>query len=256
MDKAKMQEMAQQGMDYLKEQQRNVGDNERWGSIAGGAVVTLAGLRRGGLSGMALGLIGGMLLYRGATGHCAMYERMGRSSAKPSDRGLLGDAEIRVSTGITIDRKPDELYSYWRDFEHLPQFMRHIVDVTKFDQKRSHWVAQAPFGKTVEWDSEVTEDVPNERIAWQSLPGSDIETHGEIRFRPAPGGKGTEVQVDMRYHPPGGALGARLAEYFNGITREQVQEDIRRFKQLMEAGELPTSEATPASPPTDASLRH
>ncbi len=260
MDKAtiqdKAQEMADKGMHYIEQQRRNVGDAERRASLAGGAIATLMALRRGGIGGLALGAVGGFLLYRGSTGHCAINEQLGRNTTSPEDQGLFGRGEVTLQTGITIDRKPEELYSYWRDFEHLPQFMRHLVDVTKLDASHSHWIAQAPFGKTLEWDSEVTEDIPNERIAWRSVEGSDIKHHGEIRFRPATGGHGTEVQVDMSYQPPGGKFATTMAQYFNGITQEKLHEDVRRFKQLMEAGEIPTAGATPASPPTGGSLRH
>ncbi len=257
MDTEKMQDMAEQGMEQLQSQPRNVGDNERLASLAGGAVLALMALRRGGVGGLALGALGGMLLYRGATGHCAVYERMGRSSAKPTDQGLMAEKQIHLRTSMTIDRSPEELYTFWRNFENLPQFMRHIVDVTTFDDRRSHWVAQAPFGNTVEWDAEVVEDVPNERIKWQSSPDATVRHHGEIRFRPAAAGRGTEVEVEMRYEPPGGRLGATVARYFNGITKQGMQEDLRRFKQLMETGEIPTAErARPAAPSADSSLRH
>ncbi|RFA31140.1 hypothetical protein CAI21_00300 [Alkalilimnicola ehrlichii] len=263
MDKDRIQDLANQGMEMAHEQAdrmqqsgHNVGDTERWASLAGGTLAAIWGMRRGGLLGLAMGAIGGVLIYRGASGHCAMYEQLGRSSASPSDKGLIGDSEIRVTTGITIDRSPDELYSYWRNFEHLPQFMRHIVDVTQFDERRSHWVAEAPFGKTLEWDAEVIEDRTNEKIAWRSMEGSQLQNEGEIRFRPLAEGRGTEVEVDMCYRPPGGKLGTTMARYFNGITKQEIQEDIRRFKQLMEAGEMPTAEPTPAAPPTSGTLRH
>jgi uncharacterized membrane protein len=151
-----------------------------------------------------------------------------------------GTEEIRCS--LTINRRPEELHSFWRDFENLPLFMRHLESVRVVDDRRSHWVATAPAGGTVEWDAEITEDVPGERIAWRSLPGSDVEHEGVISFVPAPAGCGTYVQVTMRVAPPGGKIGTLFARIFGEAPDQQVSEDLRRFKRLIETGEIPTTE--------------
>src|SRR5918994_5480976 len=197
-----------------------------------------------------------------------------RLSADSGDRtprsraALLGGPRgraVHVRKAITIGRPAEELYRFWRDFSNLPRFMRHLEDVQVMDERRSHWKAKAPLGRTVEWDAEVTEDRPNERLAWRSLEGADVPNHGSVTFEPAPGGRGTTVKVDLRYEPPGGVIGATVAKLFGREPGQQVQEDLRAFKQLMETGEIVESEATvkgggPAQPParkTDRErLRH
>jgi len=147
---------------------------------------------------------------------------------------------------ITINKAPDEVYAHWRDFERLPTFMFHLESVKTIGEGRSHWVAKGPAGTTVEWDAEVTDDVPGDRIAWQSVPGTKLDNSGSVRFRPAPGGQGTEVQVELRYSPPGGTLGAAVAKLFGEEPNQQVSDDLRRFKQMVETGEIARSDASPA----------
>jgi uncharacterized membrane protein len=124
--------------------------------------------------------------------------------------------------------------------------MQHLESVRNLDDKRSHWVAKAPAGRTVEWDAEITDDRPNEALDWRSLPGADVDNSGTVRFESAPGGRGTMVRVRMRYNPPGGALGALLAKVVMEEPNVQVQEDLRRFKRVMETGDVPTTEGQPA----------
>lgn len=242
MDTARVKRYVEEGLERIPSPEQNVGEQERWISLTGGIALALTGLRRGGLPGMILGALGGMLLYRGASGHCAVYERLGYNTAEPGGSRLIPQRELHVNTSIIIDRPADELYAYWREFQNLPRFMQHVLEVTKYDDRRSHWVARTPLGTRVGWDSEVTEDIPNERIRWRSTPDSEVQHHGEIRFRPATGGRGTEVDVEMSYRPPGGAFGAAVARFLNGLTRYEIQADVRRFKQLMETGEIPTAQ--------------
>jgi uncharacterized membrane protein len=151
---------------------------------------------------------------------------------------------IRVRKAITINRSPEDLYRFWRDFENLPRFMRHLESVRVLDDGRSHWVARGPGGSRVEWDAEITLDVANQLIAWRSLEG-DVDTAGSVRFERAPGGRGAVVRVDMQYRPPAGAMGALIARLFGEEPEQQVPEELRRFKQVMEAGEIPTTEGQP-----------
>jgi uncharacterized membrane protein len=144
---------------------------------------------------------------------------------------------------ITVNRPPDEVYSFWRELSNLPRFMRHLESVQVLDGARSHWRAKAPAGRSVEWDAEITEDRPNELIAWRSLPGADVDNSGVVRFRPAPGGRGTEVHVLMHYDPPAGALGAIVAKLFGENPTQQVSDDLRAFKQVIETGEVVLSDA-------------
>lgn len=153
------------------------------------------------------------------------------------------DSAVRVHT-MTINSSPDEVYRFWRDFENLPRFMSHLESVRITGDKRSHWVAKAPGGTTVEWDAEIIEDVPNKLIAWRSLEGADVENSGVVRFESAPGGRGTEVRVEIVYNPPGGVLGAGIAKLFGEEPGQQIKGDLYRFKQVMETGEVVHSDAS------------
>ena len=153
-------------------------------------------------------------------------------------------ANMHVTTAITIRRAPEEIYRFWRNFENLPRFMYHLEDVRVISDRESHWVARAPAGARVEWDAEVVEDRPNERIAWRSLPDSDVTNSGWVEFRPATGGRGTEVRVEINYDPPGGKLGALVAKLLGEEPSRQVGDDLRRLKQVMEVGEVVRSDAT------------
>jgi uncharacterized membrane protein len=151
---------------------------------------------------------------------------------------------IRTKRSVTIRKPIEEVYGFWRAFENLPRFMRHLESVTVLDDRRTHWVAKAPAGARVEWDAETTEDVPNERISWRSLPGSDVFNAGTVTFEPAPGGRGTEVRLELLYDPPFGKLGSKLAMLFREEPGQQAQDDLRHFKQVMEIGEITISDAT------------
>jgi uncharacterized membrane protein len=169
------------------------------------------------------------------------------------------DGILRVRA-ITVRRSPEEVYRYWRDFSNLPRFMRHLQSVKPLDGNRSHWITKGPAGTLVEWDAEVTEDVPNQLIAWQSLPGSLVENSGRVLFQAAPGDRGTEVRVELRYTPPAGMLGAKVAQIFGKEPKQQLQDDLRVFKQVLETGEMAISEGSlgglqfpqaPAQPPAE-----
>jgi uncharacterized membrane protein len=144
---------------------------------------------------------------------------------------------VRVTRSITVNRPASEPYQFWRDFSNLPRVMELVDSVRQTGEGRWHWVARVA-GMRVEWDVEVTEDRPNERIAWRSLPGAKLATSGVVHFEPAPGGRGTEVTVEMEYAPPGGAVTAQLATLLGQAPEQRVQEDLRRFKQLMETGDV------------------
>ena len=151
--------------------------------------------------------------------------------------------DARAAT--TVNAPPDVVYAAWRDVERLPTFMDHLESVTSIDDRRSHWVAKAPAGATVEWDAEIVEDVPGERLAWRSIEGAMVPNEGLVRFVPAPGERGTEVHVEVGYSPPLGAVGALVAKLFGEEPNQQVSDDLRRFKQLLETGEIARSDAAP-----------
>ncbi len=236
----------------------NVGSTERWASaIGGGAAITYGLLRRDKI-GLALAALGGSLLYRGSTGHCAVYEKAGVNTADMEDGngaasgngekapGVRHESGIKVNKAVTIGHPAEELYSFWRDFTNLPRFMNHLESVQVLDGSKSHWVAKAPFGRTVEWDAEIVNEEPGKMIAWRSLPGADVDSAGSVHFKPAPGGRGTEVHVSLSYQPPAGQIGAAVAKLFGEEPAQQIDNDLRHFRNLMETGELPTTDGQSA----------
>lgn len=147
---------------------------------------------------------------------------------------------IDVKKSIIINKSPEELYRFWRNFENLPRFMNHLESVKSLDDKRSHWVAKAPLGTTVEWDAEIITEDEGKNIVWRSLEGADIENLGSVAFTSA-NGSSTEVKVTMQYNPPGGVVGAAVAKLFGENPEQQLEEDLNRFKQVMETGQIPPS---------------
>lgn len=229
----------------------NVGEVERIASAMGGGALAFYGLSRASLGGLALAALGGALAYRGVTGHCPVYQALGISTAE-NTRGQEG---IKVEKTVTINQTPETLYRFWRNFENLPRFMKHLDSVRIQGDNNSHWVAKGPAGTHVEWDAEITEERENELIAWRSLPGAQVENAGEVRFVRAPGDRGSEVHVTLSYNPPAGAVGALVAKLFGEEPSQQVAGDLRRFKNIMEAGEIPTTEGQPSGRSEDAGKR-
>ncbi|MBA3345317.1 MAG: SRPBCC family protein [Gemmatimonadales bacterium] len=218
----------------------NVGRNERILSGVAGAALIAYGLRRGRLGALFLPL-GGSLLSRAVSGRCAVNRALGRDTARGEGRvspvASVGRGEgIRVEQSVTINRPREELFQFWRNLENLPRFMDHLESVTVIDEGRSRWVAKGPAGSRVEWTAEIHNEIEDELIAWRSLPGSEVDNAGSVHFTPA--GQGTEVRVLLRYDPPAGALGAAVAKLFGEEPSQQVAEDLRRLKQVMEAGEV------------------
>jgi len=165
-----------------------------------------------------------------------------------SRRDLGGRAKngvFHITKSITINRSPEELYRFWRNFENLPQFMHHLKEVHVVDEKRSHWVAKAPAGTQVDWEAEITDDRPNELIAWRSTEDADVRNSGVVRFERATGGRGTVVRVELDYRPPAGKVGKVVAKLFGEEPEQQIAGDLHRFKQVMELGEVVRSEGSP-----------
>jgi uncharacterized membrane protein len=150
-------------------------------------------------------------------------------------------ADDLVGRTVTINRPRHELYAFWRDFRNLARILENIESVTELDERRSHWVVRAPAGTTVEWDSVIVEDIPDELISWESEAGADVANSGRIDFRDAPGGRGTLVTATIAYDPPAGAAGKLVAKLFQREPKIQARRDLRRFKQFMETGEIATS---------------
>jgi uncharacterized membrane protein len=217
----------------------NVGDGERWASTVGGALLALYGLSgRGAINNLVLPVVGGMLAYRGMTGHCPMYAALGMSTAEKHGERTAVEAGrgVKVEKSVIINRSPQDLYNFWRDLSRLPQIMSNLEEVRELDGRRSHWKAKLALGAGVEWDAEIINDRPNEVIAWRSLPGSEIDTAGSVHFVPAGTGRGTEVRVVLKFDPPGGKFGAKLAEWIGADPEQEIHQDLLRFKRTMESG--------------------
>src|SRR3982751_6444075 len=163
----------------------------------------------------------------------------------------------RKSVGLPVE----EVYRFWRDFQNLPRFMAHLESVVILDDRRARWTAKGPGGKTFSWEAEITDDRPSELISWRSTAGADVPNTGTVRFLPAPGGRGTELRVDLKYDPPAGLVGASVAKLLGKEPGEQIEGDLRRFKQVMETGEVINSDASihrgmhAAQPPQEVPAR-
>jgi uncharacterized membrane protein len=213
----------------------SVTDAERWATLIGGGAMVLLGLRQGSLRGALTALAGGGLMYRGVTAQTGIQDALGMNQS------------IKVEKTVTISNKsPEELYQFWRNFENLPHFMKHLKHVSVINNTRSHWIASAPMGGSVEWDAEIINDQENRLIAWASVEGADIDNSGFVRFQRAPEGRGTEVKVVIEYNPPGGVVGDAIAKLFGEEPQQQIGDELRRFKMLMEAGEMATTEGQPS----------
>jgi len=219
----------------------NVGEVERWLSVVGGGLLALDALRRRSLLSLFEGGAAASLLWRGLTGHCQLYAALGVNTACHNPAASVSAGRgVKVVKAVTINRPAEELYRFWRNFENLPRFMSHLESV-KLEGQRSHWVARGPAGLSASWDAEIINEQPNTLIAWRSLEGSQVSTAGSVHFSPAAAGRGTEVRVTLKYDPPAGKLGAAVARLFGEEPGQQIDEDLHRFKQLMEAGEVPTN---------------
>lgn len=212
-------------------------ETERWASLIGGGALVLLGLRQASLRGVLTALAGGGLIYQGAAK---------KSTIQQAQEAIGINKPIRVEKTVTINKPADELYRYWHNFENLPTFMKHLKSVKVYNEKRSHWIANAPLGNNVEWDADILEDRENEFISWASVEGADVENSGFVRFQKAPGDRGTEVKVVLEYNLPGGSLTAAIAKLFGEEPEQQIGDELRRFKMLMEAGEIATTEGQPS----------
>lgn len=229
----------------------NVGSTERIAStVAGGALIAYGIMRRDTV-GILLSLLGSGLAFRGTTGHCSVYDALDvdtsngeQNSKSPYRKGWL-TGRVHVAETVTINKSPAEIYAFWRNFENLPQFMTHLESVKRIDNMRSTWTAKAPLGTSVEWTAEVTSDRENERIGWQSVENSDVPNSGVVEFLPT-SDRGTQVKVMLTYEVPGGKIGSLFAKIFGEEPQQQVHEDLRRLKQLLESGTIMTIDGQPS----------
>ena len=165
--------------------------------------------------------------------------------APPATRTDTSPDRALTARAVTIARPADELFAYFRDFSNLPTFMENVVRIDVLDDRRSHWVVKAPAGRTVEWDATVTAEEPGRSFTWQSDDGADVPNSGQVEFADA-GARGTVVTATIAYDPPGGTIGKVIAKLFQREPAIQARRDLRRFKQLMETGEVATAAQTRA----------
>jgi uncharacterized membrane protein len=221
----------------------NVGAAERGASVTlGAALLAFAAARRRPFSSLLLAAAGTWLAHRGVTGRCAVYDRLDMGSVDDDDEERLDAGahdDLSVESAITIGRPVAEVYAFWRRLENIPLFMEGILSVTERGGGRSTWVARGPSGRTWAWESEILEDRPGELLVWRSLPGSDVHHHGAARFQDAPVGRGTEVRLGIEFLPPGGMAGRVVARLARRLPEHPAEEDLRRLKQMLEAGETP-----------------
>jgi len=230
----------------------NVQQTERWASALGGAALLVAAARRlaDERPGQAafLSAVGTGLMWRGGTGHSSFYAAAGINTAERGDDArthLSGPRGIFVEQAVSIARSPNELYREWRHLERIPQFVPNVVSVRVLDDRRSHWTARGPGKARAEWIAEIINDIPNELIAWRTVGGADMVSAGSVHFASEPGNRGTVMSVKLQYDLPGGKATALFAKVFGSEPSQVLREGLRRFKQLMEAGEIPTTEGQP-----------
>jgi uncharacterized membrane protein len=232
-------EFARDADDLRARSGQNVGELEQWVSIAAGAALVVAGLGRRRSAGWTLAALGGMLIHRGVTGHCRVFDALGLNTAgtgQDTRAALGGPRGTHVDESIVISRPIEELYRFWRNLENLPQFMRHLESVERVTDTLSRWRAWGPGGAIVEWTAEIINEVPNQVIGWRSIEGSDVVSAGSVNFDDE-GAGGTRVSVRLQYSPPGGKVGAALARLIGRDAATEIREDLHRFKQMVETGE-------------------
>ncbi len=201
----------------------------RWGTVLGGGALAVYGVTRRSPWGYAVAAGGGALAFAGS-------------------RANQGERESVARSTVLINSFPEEAYRFWRDFENLPRFMRHLDSVSKTGENRWRWVALGPMGARVSWDAEVTGERDNQFISWRSLESSDVDVEGSVEFRPAPANRGTLVRATMRFHSMRGKIGSVFAKLMGKDPSFLMRQDLRRFKALVETGEIPTTDGQSHGP--------
>lgn len=199
-----------------------------YGAIATGSALAIIGASRRNLGGAVLAAAGGYLVYQGFW--------QSRTAMTP----------VHVEFSVTINKPVEEVFAFWRRLENLPRFMRHLRSVAATGDRTSHWEARAPLGTSISWEAEITDERENSYLVWRSLEGSVVDHRGSVEFRTAPANRGTEIIVAIDIRPPAGKLGAGLAALFGEHPEQQIKGDLRRLKQLLETGEIATTEGQPS----------
>jgi uncharacterized membrane protein len=226
----------------LDEHPLSLGDAENWLALGAGTLLLLVGASRRSAIGTCVAMSSAPLLYRGFTGHWPEILN-GHLQSESTKTALGGDRGVHLRESVRLEVPVADVYRFWRRLDNLPRFMTHLNRVTERADGTSHWVADGPAGLTVEWDAEVINEIENKLLAWRSLPGSDVVTAGSVTFAEVRGGRSTQVSVNLQYAPPAGKTGAFMAWLFGREPSQTVREDLRHFKQFLEAGEIPR--ATP-----------
>jgi uncharacterized membrane protein len=218
---------------------RNLSEYERWASIVAGAGLAVYGLTRLKRNGWLHAGIGALLLRRGVTAHCDVYEALGMNTAADAAdtrAALRGSRGVNVLESVTINRPIAELYRFWRNLENLPRFMSHLESVERITDTLSRWRARGPAGTTVEWNAEIINEVTDQVIGWRSIENSDVVSAGSVNFEEVGEGR-TRVRVRLQYSPPGGKLGDAVARLMGSDAATEIRQDLDRFKQLVESNQ-------------------
>jgi uncharacterized membrane protein len=217
-------------------------------AMLGGALLGM-GLKSRSLGGMAVALAGGGLIYQGTRGRTPLRDVpvVRRLKRRGSLEAGAGTGRAVLERSITIQKPASELYRAWRVAENLSKVMGHFADVTTTGPDLQHWQVQAPLGQTFEWDSHIVEEHPGEYLRWESMPGAQVPNEGWVRFRPAPGDWGTVVTLRFRFNPPGGPLGDAMMKLLGDAPAALANKTLKRFKSLVETGEIPTTRPNPAA---------
>ena len=216
---------------------------QSWAAFGGGAALCLYGATRRSLPGLCLTIAGTPLLYRGLKGRWPEFSE--RQVGEDTRFALADNRGTHVREAVQLEKPVAEVFVFWRRLENLPRFMQHLEAVTEDAGGRSHWVARGPAGVHVHWDAEIINEVENQVIGWRSLPGSDVVSAGSVNFDSVRGGRSTQVTVHLQYAAPGGRAGVVAATLLGRAPSQTIREDLRRFKQLLEAGEI--AQATSSS---------
>lgn len=210
---------------------RNVGKNERIISVVAGFLLSVYARRR--VTALPLIIPAGYLIYRGATGYCYLNELTGRNTSE-------GAKPFSFKKSIIVARDRSDVYYYWRNLENLPNIMKHIHKVQKINDQQYHWEAMFS-DKKFKWNAQITEEIPDQKISWQSLESADISNSGTVEFYDAPDNNGTEIKVTINYLPSETESGKIIASFLNPILKSAVKNDLKEFKRKIETGEIPVT---------------
>jgi uncharacterized membrane protein len=217
--------------------EKNVGETERAFSLMGGLGLLIAGFAKRGFSGVAMGVLGALLMQRGASGHCSMYQRFGISGADSARPGVPDNIGVNLVRSVLIEKPAEELFAFWRHLPNIARLSPRIKEIERLDERRSHWIVQTPWGQRLEWNALLINEHPNALLAWESEPGADVEHAGSIRFENEPHGLGTVVSINLEYNPPGGLLGRLAMLLYARRIRREIEHVLAQFKSLIEKGE-------------------